>query len=220
MADVEKLIVALKRAAPSSVRVIDATDGERVVAVAKTHRKRWAHIAGLIMNQPWVRCVMLDPKGLEVGYFDNDGAASDLELLSPNDAASGGAAGPLAIERHMRILLEAQKVALSYRDKQTSDMLAGVTEVMKVQTDAIRNLVGLYQAQVELAGHLGNMQAQAENGGDMEQWLKALELAPDAIAKFAPMLQLMFRGRTLPAGSAKPKPNGANGTATNGVKPE
>lgn len=214
MADVEKLIVALKRAQPVSVKVIDATEGERHVAVAKTHRKRWAHIASLIMNQPWVRCVFLDPKGLELGYFDNDGAAGELEPISASE--SGGVAGPLAIERHMRILLEAQRVALGFRDKEHTELLAGVTEVLKVQTEAMKNLVHLYQAQVELAGALGSMQAQAEHaaeGGDMDQWIKALELAPDALAKFAPLLPLIFGRRSLP--TAKPK-NGAAGATTNG----
>jgi hypothetical protein len=217
MADIEKLTVLIKRLQPASIKVIDAADDERMVAVPKTHRKRWAQVVGNIIGRPWIRCVFLDAKEHELGFFDNDAAASDLETITDDKSV----AGALREERLLRLMIDAQKTALTYRDNETKDLLAGVTTMLGVAIDqcranaqAMKELAGLYQAQVHVATDIAAMQAAAEHGGDMEQWLKALELAPDAIAKFAPLIQILMSRRALPAPPKKP---GANGQPTNGV---
>lgn len=218
MADVEKLTQIIKRLQPASIRVIDAADDERMVAVPKTHRKRWAQVVGNIIGRPWIRCVFLDSKEHELGFFDNDAAASDLETLTDDKSV----AGTLREERLLRLMIDAQKTALTYRDAETKDLLAGVTSMLHVAIEqnranaqAMKELASLYQAQVHAAADVAMMQAEAAHGGDWDQWLKALELAPEAIAKFAPMLQLLFaQRRALPAAK---KANGANGHPTNGV---
>lgn len=219
MADIEKLTQAIKRLQPACIKVIDAADDERMVAVPKTHRKRWAQVVGNIIGRPWIRCVFLDAKEHELGYFDNDAAPSDLETLTDDKSV----AGTLREERLLRLMIDAQKTALTYRDAETKDLLAGVTTMLGVAIEqcranaqAMQELAGLYQAQVHAAADVAMMQAEAAHGGDVDQWLKVLEAAPESIAKLAPLLQVLLR-RQLPAAKKSAGTNGHSPTNTNGV---
>lgn len=203
----DKLLLTLRRQCPAKVRVYDAADESRDIAVPQRRRK-WDQVIAAIEARPWVRCEMLDKAGAVLGYVDNDGPAAELEDL---DGAS--ARGARDVERYLGLMLKAQQTALTFRDREHQELLRGVVDVLRTQTDAIKQLVALYQAQVEVAAAVAYDKATSEAGGDMEQWLKLLEAAPDSIAKLAPMLRLVANGR--PSPTTKPKttpqqpPNGA-----------
>lgn len=195
----DTLLATLKRWAPRKVRVYNSDDEHRDVAVPERRRK-WESVINAIEARPWVRCELLDKGGAVLAYVENDGPAGDVEDIT----------GPTANRQaEMKWILDAvlaaQKVALSYRDAEHKQLLQGVSEVMKVQTDAIKQLVALYQAQVSVAADVAAMQATAEAGGDMEQWAKLLELAPGAIGQLAPLIRLLTAGKKPPT-TEKPKP--------------
>ena len=102
----------------------------------------------------------------------------------------------------MRLILEAQRVALSYRDKEHTQLLHSIAEVMKVQTDSIKSLVALYQLQVDAAAEVAALRATAEAGGDLQEWIKLAEAAPQLAGTIVPMLRMLTAGRQ----PAKPKP--------------
>lgn len=192
-----KLLATCRRLGPVKVRVYDAADESRDIAVP-TRRSKWSQVIAAVDARPWVRCELLNKEGAVLGYVENDGAPSDVEDLGA--PASGGAAQTGAM---LRLMLDAQRVALTYRDKEHVELMRGMGDMMRTQTDAIKQLVGLYQAQVSVAAEVAAMQASAEAGGDIDQWVKLIEAAPQGVAAIAPLL------RVLMAGKQASKPNGA-----------
>ena len=191
-----KLLSTLRRVSPTQVVAYDSEDTPRKIAVPN-RRKRWDTVVNTIEARPWVRVELQDKSGAVLAYVENDGPATGLEELS-----DGGSAGPLAVQKYLHIMLEAQKVALGYRDKEHTSLLAGVTEVMKTQTEAIKQLAQLYQAQVSVAADVAAMQAAAEAGGDMDKVIKLVEAAPGAVGALAPLVRMLVAGM-----SKKEKPD-------------
>lgn len=218
MADLDlddRLLAALKRHCPAKVRALDAADEARIIAVPSGSRKRWTKVMIAIDARPWVRLEFLDKSGDILGYHDNDRPAGELEDLA---VAGDGkvAASVVARQADLKMMLEAQKVALSYQREETREMLAGVAELLRANVEGVKQLVQLYQVQVQVAAEVAALRATAEAGDDLDKWVKMMEAAPDAVAKFAPMLRLMMgSGRTQgkpssPANGAKPS-SPANG---------
>lgn len=184
----EDLLKRLRALCPAKVRVIDAGDEDRTVAVP-TRRRKWQQVIEAIEARPWVRCELLDKSGAVLGYYENDGPAGALEELGASTPA-GREAG--AVQQYLRIMIDAQRQALTFRDKETTELLRGVGEVLRCNTDAIRGLTGLYQAQVEIAAQLAHDKATIESGGTMKQVMEVLEASPQIAAQLFPMIKLLM----------------------------
>lgn len=202
----DKLLSKLRSLAPHRVRVYDNSDDPREVAVPE-RRKRWSHVIETIEARPWVRCELLDKKGGVLGYVENDAAANELEELG------GGGPGGTAQQRwFLEMMIKAQTVALTYRDKEHAALLEGMREMMSVQTQSIRELINIFAIQRDVATEIAAMKAAADAGGDMDQIIKLIEASPQLMQSIGPLLQLVFR-RALPkpAGGkpAAAPPNGA-----------
>lgn len=205
----DSLLATLKRWVPRKVRVYNSDDETRDVAVPERRRK-WESVMNAIEARPWVRCELLDKSGAVLAYVENDGPAGDIE-----DISGAGATKHAEFDKYLRTMLDAQKVALSYRDAEHKVLLSSMVDILKANTDAMKQLAQLYQAQVNVAADVAAMQATAEAGGDMEQWLKLAEAAPASIAQLVPLIRLLTSGKK--PSTEKPKPAPPNGAPKNGV---
>lgn len=183
----DELLKRLRAQCPAKVKVIDAGDDERTIAVP-TRRRKWQQVIEAIEARPWVRCELLDKAGSVLGYVENDGPATSLEDLPTSPEARGRA----DLQGYMRIMLDAQRQALTFRDKETADIIRVIPEVLRANTEAIRGLTGLYQAQVEIAAALAHDKATLEAGGTTKQIMEIIEASPQLLAHLAPVLKLLM----------------------------
>jgi hypothetical protein len=201
------LLAALKKACPSKVRVFDAADDHRDIAISQ-RRNKWAQACLAIDAKPWVRCEMLDKAGNVLAYLEHDGPAGDLEDLG----STASNAAERTAQFNLKMMLEAQKVALSHSRQEVGDLLKGVTEVMRVNTEAIKGLASIMNQQVIVAADVAAMKATADAGGDMEQWIKLIEASPTLATSLGPLVGAIFKaiagGKQLPAPPKGPT-NGA-----------
>jgi hypothetical protein len=182
---IEELRKRLRAHAPAKVRAINAHDEERMIAVP-TRRKKWDAVVEAIEAVPWVRCELLDKTGAIVGYVQNDLEADGIEELT-----GPGAHDKSNVQGYLRLMLDAQRQALTFRDKETTELLKGVGTVLQANTEAIRGLTGLYQAQVEIAAALAHDKATLEAGGNIDQIVKLVEASPQLMMALAPMFKLL-----------------------------
>lgn len=207
----EQLLQTLRKLAPVSVKVIDAQEDARDIAVPNG-RKRWSQVAATIEAMPWVRCELLDKAGRVLGYVLNEGAADALEDVSaPASSASAQARWQL------ELMLRAQQVALTYRDKEHAQLLHSVREILEVNTQSMREMVNIMRMQRDEAVEVANLRAAAENGGDMDQILKLIEASPKLMQVLGPLL-MGLRAPRIAAAKSTPAQPGANGAA-GGAKP-
>jgi len=196
----EQLVGALRKCAPVKVRVVNAQDESRDVAVPHG-RKRWSQVASTIEAMPWIRCELLDKSGAVLGYVQNDGAADELEDISA--PASSSAA---QLRWMLELMLRAQQTALTYRDKEHSALLQSMRDMMQVATDTMRENVEIMKQQRDAAVETARLQAMAENGDSMEQIVKLVEASPKIMSVLGPLMMALRAPRKLPAPAASTPP--------------
>lgn len=201
----EQLLKHLRQISPHRVRVYDASDEYRDVAVP-TRRRKWAQVIATIEARPWVRCELLDKSGAALGYVENDGPAGEVEDL-------GGAATPRAAEQRwlLELMIKAQTTALSFRDKEHAALLSGVRDMMAVQTEAMRETIALMREQRDIVQETAAIKAAAEKGDDLEQIVKLVEASPKLMQVLGPVMMALRAPKQIAAKpAAKPAaPNGA-----------
>lgn len=204
----ETLLTHLRRIAPHKVRVYDASDEYRDVAVP-TRRRKWAQVIATIEARPWVRCELLDKSGAALGYVENDGPAGDVEEI-------GAPATSRAAEQRwlLELMIKAQTTALNFRDKEHAALLQGVRDMMQVQTEAMRETIGLMREQRDIVQETAQLKAAAEKGDDLDQIVKLIEASPKLMQVMGPLI-MAFRAPKKIAAPAKPAaPNGTANGAT------
>lgn len=178
----DEILRALKRAQPTRVRATDAAGEVRVIAVP-TRRTRWPWVLDTIDAAPWCKLELLNAKGELLAVVEAPDEA-------PSTSAAGGAAAAQPNdERLLALLLRGQEAALKWRDQETATLLKAVGDVVRAQTDALRSLQAVYQAQVDAAADVASMRAQveAQGDGDVGELLKALP-------QLLPLLGALKRG--------------------------
>jgi len=200
----DRLLATLRQLAPHKVRVYDNSDEHRDVAVPQ-RRKRWTQVITTIEGRPWVRCELLDKSGSVLGYVDNEGPAGELE-----DLATGGPNGSLRERQLLELMIKAQSVALTFRDKEHSALLEGMRDMMAVHAQSTRELIEIFRVQRDVAAETAAMAAQAEAGGDAAAIVKLIEGSPALQQVLAPVI-----ARLLQAGQKRPQKPAA---PANGVK--
>jgi len=197
----EKLMRDLRRLAPHVVRVFDSADEFRDVAVP-ARRKRWAQVIETIEARPWVRCELRAKGGAVLGYIEHEESEGDAAMA---DAPPEGA--------HMRwyldMMLRAQTAALQFVAKEHATVLGSVREILEVQTEAMRETIGLMRMQRDAASEIAALKASANQQDDgLGEIVKLVEASPKLMEKLGPMLAMLLTPRRIAA--AKPA-NGANG---------
>lgn len=196
----EQLVAHLRKCAPVKVRVVNAQDESRDVAVPNG-RKRWSQVAATVEAMPWIRCELLDRSGAVLGYVQNDGAADELE-----DISAPAGSGSLQLRWVLELMLRAQQTALTYRDKEHSALLQSMRDMMQVQTEAMRENVEIMRQQRDAAVEVARLQAAAESGDSMEQIVKLIEASPKLMGVLGPLLMAFRAPRKLPAPAAQTPP--------------
>lgn len=204
----EQLLVHLRRIAPHKVRVYDAADEHRDVAVP-TRRRKWAQVIATIEARPWVRCELLDKSGAALGYVENDGPAGEVEELTGRETGRAGEQRWL-----LELMIKAQTTALNFRDKEHAALLQGVREMMTVQTDAMRETIALMREQRDIVAETAQLKAAAEKGDDLDQIVKLIEASPKLMQTIGPLVMALRAPKKIAAGPAKQAPApGTNGAA-------
>lgn len=181
----DRLLSNLRRVAPVKVRVFDAQDEARDVAVP-TRRKKWSQVVQTIEARPWVRVEMLDKTGAVLGYVENDGPAEDLEDIS--GGGDSGGRGMIGHRAMLEMMIKAQTVALSYRDKEHTTLLQNVSLILQTNAGVMHEWLEIMRAQRDAAVEMAELKAAAEAGGEMEQIVKMIEASPKLMQAVGPLL--------------------------------
>jgi hypothetical protein len=201
-----KLLQALRRLAPHTVRVYDSSDEHRDIAVP-TRRKRWTQVIETIEARPWLRCELRAKGGAVLGYVEQREEPEGDDLL-PNVPIPEHA-------QHMRwyldLMLRAQTMALQMVGKEHAAMFGAMQGILEVQTQATREIVELMRQQRDAAAELATIRATANADDGLDQILKILEASPKLMQQFGPLLAGLMGSRRIAAAkpAAQPPPNGA-----------
>lgn len=187
------LLAKLRAVHPVKVRVYDAADEVREIAVP-TRRTRWAQVIENIEARAWVRVELCNKDGAVLAYVMNEDQGDDPKAAAPEAQSSARE------ERLLAMMLKAQEIALKYRDQEHRALLTSMAEMLKVNVDATRQLQSIYAAQVDAAAEVASLRAQAEAGGDFDM-SDILKAAPQLM----PLLGVLFRKKAI----AAPAVNGA-----------
>jgi hypothetical protein len=190
-----KLLATLRRAEPVKVRVYDAQDDSRDIAVP-TRRKRWSHVAQTIDARPWVRCELLDKSGGVLAYVINDGPAGELEELTDREASGNQSQQRWFLE----MMIRAQTTALTFRDKEHSALLQSMRDMLELNMANTRELMGIMRLQRDESMALAEIRAAAEQNGDWDRVVKLIEASPKLLQTVGPILMAL-----------KPKPKATGG---------
>jgi hypothetical protein len=193
--DLENLRAALARHPAHKVIAYRGEELVRSIPVPPG-RKRNAAVLAVVGKLEWSRVELVDRTGGLLAVVDGQAAERD-EL--PAAELTGRDA------QLLRLLLEAQRVALSHREKETAIALNACTQSVKMLTDAVGALAGLHRKaldaqaeahQVSIQAALEAASAEGQEGGLMSSKLME-QIAPLIMAKL------------LAPGPANP--NGSNG---------
>lgn len=207
---IPKLLQALRRLAPHSVRVFDGSDEYRDVAVP-TRRKRWSQVIDTIDARPWLRCELRAKGGSVLGYVEREereaGELEDLPSKMPPEA------------QHMRwyldMMLRAQTMALTMVNREHAAMFAAMQGILEVQTQATREVIELMRQQRDAAAEIATIRATAAQDDGLDQILKIIEASPKLMQQVGPLLAGLMGSRRIaaakPANTPPAKPTPPNG---------
>lgn len=211
----DTLIAMLRRLQPTRVRVFDANDEARDVAVP-TRRRKWTQVIAAIEARPWVRAELLDKAGAALGYVENGAPAGDLEELG--GGVGGGRLGDC--RWFLELMIKAQSTALTYRDKEHSALLGSMRDMLVAQGEATRELVAVMRMQRDEAMELAQLRAAAQQGDGLDEVIKLIEASPKLAQSIGPLLGLLIRPNPnrLPAATAPAAAPTAPATAAAAAK--
>jgi hypothetical protein len=186
MDDVTQMIAKLRQLSPHRVRVYADADNYKDVAVPQ-RRKRWAQVVATIESLQWVRCELLDKSGALLGTIEN--AATELEAIPTEPAGAAATANRWFLE----MMIRAQTVALQFRDKEHVAILQTMRELLDLNMQNTRDMHTLMRAQRDEAMELARVKAMAEQGSDIDQIVKLIEVSPHLMQALGPLLGMLTR---------------------------
>lgn len=207
---IEQLLTRrLRNVAPAKVRAFDSSGEAREIGVPERRRK-WAAVIEAVQAMPWVKLELLDKKGAVLGYIEHPDADDD-------QGDERGAVDDSREARMLGLMLEAQRVVLSSRTKEHQELLVAMTEVLRAQAQAARELTAIYQAQVQSAMSVAQMRAELQQSDGLDAFIKALPELTEHGPKLAGLLSVLRGGNQLPAPKPTPKAPSPSEPTKNGV---
>lgn len=173
--DAETLeIVRRALASHQPARVVVMLDGaeSREIVVTKS-RKRWAAVLKCLAGLDWDAIELRDKAGKVLDVISTV-EADEAPADGPDRASSGR---ELGTEATLRLMLAAQREALTYRSKESDAALEACVSVMREMTSAVTALSAMHRAALQAA-----QQAPDDGGGLMSEGLLA-QLAPLLLAR-------------------------------------
>ena len=198
------LLATLKRHNPSKVRAFAGDDDMREIAVP-TRRRRWSQVIEAIDARAWSRVELCDKAGAVLGYVDNAEPARDVEDLTPT---TGNGGQLLLAERIVKMVISAQRDAMTFRDAELSALLKAQGDVVREMAASVGHLGRMYREQVQAAEETSAIRAAGVVApeGDWRQLLDALP----TLVQVLPLLRGMLGAGTTPA--APSVSNGVKGS--------
>jgi len=188
----ETIRAALMKWKPAKVCVFFGDELHRTITVGKalkSGRHRWAAVIDVIEPMPWTTIELRGGKDELLNV-----------LIAERDAEprEGGGDSTDRDERILRLLIQAQKEALGYREREASAALNACVQVMRQMTDAVGTLSNLHELQ------LRSLQRAAADLPDGEEGqLQSMNL----LKMVAPQLLAKFLGTEPPKIVSGPPPN-------------
>jgi hypothetical protein len=127
-------IEAIKRYAPSSLKVTLADGTDKAVAVPKAGN-RWARTSQVLESLNWTAIECLDKDGRLLGVVEGD----DSEAVAEFDDSSGG---DIALAR---VLLEVMRTTMKESRQLVDAQLRGNAELVSALTDGLRAQAEVYR---------------------------------------------------------------------------
>jgi hypothetical protein len=178
----DKLLASLKRHTPAKVRAYAGDDDFRDIAVPQ-RRRRWTQVIEAIEARAWSRVELLDKSGAVLGYVDNVEPARDLEEFD-------GARGKVRSEAEwiVQLVIKAQRDAVALARERDADASRAMVETLREVLITQRDLNELARARGDAQAELAQIQAAADNGGQLRELLEA---APSILQAIPMLRQLM-----------------------------
>lgn len=166
----------LGNAQPSIVRVTTATNEVKDLRPATGTRKRWLPIMSMLARMDWRRLELLDARGAILDLVENDGPTAP-----PPEVASKDGPG----DAQLKLMIAAQREALTWQDKSVRNALDTVVGVMQQLADAVAAITELHRAErAALHRMIADVEdAAAASKSDMPQSKIVEQLAPVFLAK-------------------------------------
>ena len=195
------LLAKLRGLAPVSVNAYDGAGEMRAIAVPGG-RKRWSAVMSTIEARPWTRVDLLDKSGRVLGHHDNDAPPDGIEDIS----------GPAPLQMmqpkwFLELVLRAQDMALSHRQKEFTAIFAGMHQILGLQAEMMQEQIAWMRSQRDEAVELERARMQAippPSEDDTGELLKLLEASPKLMESLGPLLALVMRPRALPPAPPPP----------------
>lgn len=190
--ELETIRAALAKHVPHRVMVYQGDQLAREVPVPGT-KKRWAAVLDVIARLSWTRLELVERGGGLLCVLDAPGGPPGDEA-APSHAMVGGREEAL-----LRLLLAAQKEALSYRDRESAAALQACVAVMREMTSAVSALSSIHRLQMEAQASAFTAAASVDGPEDLA--------SSDMLKQLAPIIMARLLAPTPPAAPS----NGSSG---------
>jgi len=207
-ATLDRIKLSLKNAQPAAVVTVMA-DGETRELAPGTKRARWTPILSALSELPWVRVELRDGKGRIIGApIHNDGAAAELEPLSPATSARVGETVQLvsvvtrATKDNIELLVATIRPTLDTARDLARDAVSQ-SGYWREEAERQRKRADASDAALRKAEHQLVELVTAHEHADSESWAKTIaEIAQGAPA----LLQMAGMVKGLLSAPARPQP--------------
>jgi len=166
----------LGAASPSIVRVVTETGEVKDLRPATGTRKRWLPITNMLGRLAWRRLELLDARGAILDLVDNEGVTAPPPEVAAKDTPG---------DANLKLMITAQREALTWQDKSVRNALDTCVAVMGQLAEAVAAITELHRAErTALHRMIADVEeAAASSKADMPQSKIVEQLAPVFLAK-------------------------------------
>lgn len=177
----EPLQRKIRELKPARLRVMLVDDTEREFRPNGTGRKMWMHALDAIPKLNWLRVELVDTKNVVLAFHENADQVVELERDHPSGCPTCGHS-PMDVLKLTKLVVEAQKEALSWQDKSVRAALDTSVSVMRELGGAVMTLSQVHQMALDEAKAVARAVA-AGGHDDLTAGPLLQALAPQLIAK-------------------------------------
>lgn len=177
--DLDVVRAALQRFLPAKVLVYQGDELARTIPVPAGKRKKWFAVLQVLERLEWTRLELVDKAGGILGVLDaqtDDGAAA----APPTRGGDRDA-------QLLKILIDAQKAALSNRERETAQAVTAFASVVEMLTQAIGMLTAVHRQTLDAQAKAYQIAAAAAGAPMDDEQPQQLE-SSKLLEQMAPMI--------------------------------
>jgi hypothetical protein len=197
----EELTAALQKHKPTDVLVFQGEELTRTVKVP-TNRKKWSAVCAVVAKLQWDTLELRARGGDVLAIIEAPTAQNDNAADTARDSRD---------ERLLKLLISAQREALTYRERESAAALAACVQVMSQMVVSMSTLQKLHDMQLRAVATTTAATLQHQHQGDDDGELEAMKM----LKQIAPML--LAKVMAPPAVAPPAAPKNANPTPSNGA---